>query len=267
MSEREKIRKPNPRPALAGLAVALAILPLVAQMALAEPVQKQGVRVAVRGRLKPLRLPRSRTEPVTVALAGHISPTEPGGLPQLRRIAIAINSHGRLNYRGLPLCRISQIQPATSDDAMRACGRTLVGTGKFSSNVKLPEQSPFPSRGQVLAFNGRYHGRPAILAHIFGTHPAPISFVLPFTIRHAHGTYGTILEARLPQATGTWGFVTGVSLILGRGHGPAGSEYVSASCPAPAGFALTPFQLARTTFEFAEGPRLKTTVTRTCRVR
>ena len=49
---------------------------------------------------------------------------------------------------GLPVCRVDQIQPSTTDGALAACRRSLVGEGHFSANVKLPEQSPFPSARQ-----------------------------------------------------------------------------------------------------------------------
>jgi hypothetical protein len=76
---------------------------------------------------------------------------------------------------------------STTAEAISACRSSLVGTGTFSANVKLPEQSPFPSEGKVLAFNGRFKGRPAILAHIYGTRPVPTSYVLPFTISRGKG--------------------------------------------------------------------------------
>ena len=46
---------------------------------------------------------------------------------------------------------------------------TQVGIGFFSANVLLREQSPFPSRGKILAFNGEVLGHPVIFGHIYGT--------------------------------------------------------------------------------------------------
>ena len=144
----------------------------------------------------------------------------------------------------------------------------MIGEGHFSADVRLPEQSPFPSQGKLLAFNARYQGAPAIFAHIYGTEPAPTSYVLPFLITHTRGTYGTVLEAQLPRVTGEWGFVTGISMALDRTfsyHGKPRS-YLSAGCPAPAGFTGASFPLARTTFAFAGGLRLTSVLNRSCRV-
>jgi hypothetical protein len=256
--------------ALLGAACAAGLLlPLLSSLARGEVTQREGVRVAVEGRIDPARLPRRGAAPVAVTIGGRISATAPGGPPRLRTIAIAINRQGRLSSRGLPLCRKGDISPSTTREALVACGRSLVGEGRFSADVRLPEQSPFPSQGKILAFNGRFHGRPAILAHVYGTRPIPTSYVLPFAIRRAHGTYGTILEASLPQVTGEWGFVTGVSMTLSRRFTYRGRSrsYLAAGCPAPAGFPGAVFPLVRTSFAFVGGPTLTSTLSRSCRVK
>jgi DNA-binding beta-propeller fold protein YncE len=230
-------------------------------------VQRGPVRVNFDGKLTPHSLPRHGTAPVGIAVEAKIVATEGGTPPQLRRIAIAINRNGRLTSAGLPVCRLHEIQPSTTAGALAACGSSLVGEGHFSANVKLPEQSPFPSAGKVLAFNGRFDGKPAILAHIYGTQPAPTSNVLSFLVKGIDGTYGTILEASLPQATGNWGYVTGLRMNLKRRfsyHGKARS-YLTAGCPAPAGFPSAVFPLARTSFVFADMKPLVAVLNRTCK--
>lgn len=226
----------------------------------AEIVQKDGVRVTVKGEMSPSRLPRTGATPVAVSVSGRIVPIEAGRLPQLQRISIAVNRHGRLDLRGIPVCRSGHIDPSTTAEAVAACRRSLIGEGRFSARVKIPEQSPFPSEGKILAFNGRLGGRPAILAHVFGTRPVPTSYVLPFLVKEGHGAYGKVLEASLPGATGEWGYVTGISLDLDRG-------LFTAACPAPEGFPGTVFPLIRTTFAFDGGSVLASTVNRSCRVR
>jgi hypothetical protein len=248
------------RAAVATLAAAVALAGLLVSGAPAEVAQKGGVRVSVTGEMSPSKLPRRGTAPVAVSLAGHIAPTKSGALPQLERIAVAINSHGRLQTRGLPVCRRGHIDPSTTAEALAACGPSLIGQGRFSANVKIPEQSPFPSKGKVLAFNGKLAGRPAIFAHVYGTEPVPTSYVLAFVVKRTKGTYGTLLEASLPGATGEWGYVTGISLKLKR-------SYLAAGCPAPAGFPGVVFPLMRTSFGFEGGPTLTSTLNRSCQVR
>ena len=231
--------------------------------------QRRGVRVGFDGKLTPHVLPRHGTAPVGILVDARISATGGEDPPQLRRITIAINRNGHFNSAGLPVCRVDQIQPSTTDGALDACRGSLVGEGSFSANVKLPQQSPFPSAGKVLAFNGRVNGKPAILAHIYGTEPAPTSTVLPFLLRKSHGTYGTTLEASLPQATGSWGYVTGLRMNLRRRFSYRGHSrsFLSAGCPAPAGFPSAAFPLAKTSFAFAESLTLNAVLSRTCTAR
>ena len=230
-------------------------------------VQRRGVRVSFDGKLTPRALPRHGKGPVGIVVDAKIAATGGGDPPQLRRISIAINRNGQFSPQGLPVCRLGRIQPSTTEGALAACGSSLVGEGQFSANVKLPQQSPFPSAGKVLAFNGRVHGKPAILAHIYGTQPAPTSTVLPFLLRNGHGTYGTTLEASLPQATGSWGYVTGLRMNLRRRFTYRGKShsYLSAGCPAPAGFRAAAFPLARTSFAFAGNLTLVSVLNQTCK--
>jgi hypothetical protein len=249
------------------LGAVLALAALVPSVALTEVSQRDGVRVSVRGKLAPTRLPRHGSAPIAVSLAGRIAADRPEGPPQLQALQIAINRKGRLSSRGIPVCRLGHIDPSTSREALAACGRSLVGEGSFSANVKLPEQSPFPSDGKLLAFNGRINGRPAILAHIYGTRPVPTSYVLPFSVKHTPGRFGTVLQTSLPQVTGDWGFVTGIAIALDRRFTLRGRthSFLTAGCPAPQGLGRVAFPLMKTTFAFQGGLSLTSTLIRTCR--
>jgi hypothetical protein len=177
--------------ALAALVAASTLVGALCAPTFAETIAKGPVRLSVTAALAPKALPRTKPASVSVTLAGKISSAKKGtSPPQLKRIAFAINANGKLNLKGLPVCRIGHIQPATNQEAIEACPNSLVGTGAFAADVKLPEQSPFPSKGKMLAFNGRLRGQPAILAHIYGTVPASTSYTLPFTIKSTKGTYG-----------------------------------------------------------------------------
>lgn len=234
-----------------------------------EIVQRGSLRVAVDGGIAPKKLPRKGAAPVSVQVAGRISTTDGAGVPQLRRIEIGINRHGRIDRRGLPRCPISRIQPSTTGDALKLCRSALVGRGTFSANVILPEQSPFPSRGQVLAFNGAYKGRPAILAHVYGTRPVPTSRIVPFILRSRKGTFGTVLAASLPRVASEWGYVTGLSMKLHRTYRHRGKRrsFISAGCPAPSGFPGALFPLVRAKFAFEGAFKLQSVLTRSCGVR
>jgi hypothetical protein len=251
----------------AWVVAALAVLSL-ASLARAEVVQKGGIRVKFDGELTPNALPRSGRVPVRVTVAATITPLQAAEPPRLKKILIAINSAGKFSLGALPACTVRDIQPSTTQNALRACGSSLVGTGSFSAKILLPQQASYPAGGKLYAFNGVYQGRPAILAHVYGTEPVPTSFTLPFVITRRKGELGTVLTASLAEATGRAGYITGLSLALGGASipGTSGREYLTASCPAPKGFNAAVFPFAKASFEFAGG-KLTSTLTRNCKVR
>jgi DNA-binding beta-propeller fold protein YncE len=232
-------------------------------------VQKGPIRVAVSGGLAPTRLPRDGAAPISITIGGRVSTSDPDDPPQLRKVSFAFNNAGRLDTHGLPRCRLTDIDPSTTRQALEACRGALVGEGQFSAAVRLPEQSPFPSAGKVLAFNGTLKGKPVLFAHIYGDKPVPTSVVLPLTIHQGRGTFGTSFDASLAALTGDWGYVTGIDLRLGRKYSFHGERhsFLSAGCPAPKGFPGALFPLARASFSFVGGKTLTATLTRNCTVR
>lgn len=233
--------------------------------AASEVSQSGGVRVSFQGKLTPRTLPRRSRRPVVASVGAKVVPLGGRTPPQLRRIEIAINRNGHFAPGAVPSCRIEQIQPATTPAALAACRPALVGEGHFSARVLLPSQAPFPSSGKVYAFNGRWHGHSAILAHVYGTEPAPTSFTLPFVISHSKGTFGTTLTAKLPADAAN--AVTGIELDLQRRYTYRGKakSYASASCPAPKGFHSAVFSFARASYRFVGGKGLAKTLSRVCR--
>jgi hypothetical protein len=254
------------RGGIGSLACVLAVLSSGA-LAAAETAQQGSLRVSFTGALKPKKLPRSHTAPVTVRLGGDVSTTDGTDPPGLGAIEIAINREGQIDPAARPTCRLEQIQPATTAYARKVCGAARVGEGTFSASVSNPEQAPYPSQGIVTAFNGIEDGRPVILVHVYGTEPIPTSFTLPLTIGRAHGRFGTVLRGELPSVDVHIGFVTGLSLQLeGAGHRHA-RPYLAAGCPAPEGFAGVAFPLVRASFSFTDGRTLRQTLVRSCVVR
>jgi hypothetical protein len=238
-------------------------------MALAAPsagelVQHGNFRVKLDAALTPTRLPRERQAPVRFATAISFIGTGGHAPPQLQRMQIEINSHGQINPGSVPACRMDQIQPATSANALSACSRSLVGEGHLSSEVKFTQQAPLPSEGKIQAFNGRWKGKPAILAHVYGRMPIPTSFTIPFVIStRRKGTYGTTLSASVPQFSGKWGYVSAISLALG-GSSDGSGAFLTASCPAPKGIPIVSFPLSRTKLGLAGSKGIRETITRSC---
>lgn len=221
--------------------------------------------------VSPSALPRSAPAPVAVEVDAAISSIsgDNADLPQLRGLSVAINRHGRLFARGLPVCRLRAILAKIGPRAHSACRGALVGVGAAIVLVHLPKQPPFSVRAHLLAFNGpRRGGGRVIWVHAYARRP-PGSFVLPFRVSHKPGVYGTLLTTTLPERARKWAYLTGFHLTLQRTYVWRGARhsYVSAACPAPAGFNSAIFPFARADFRFASVEPIEIETTGRCTVR
>jgi hypothetical protein len=254
------------------LAVAVAVLSLgLASLSQAEVTQKGNLRLNFDGQITPNKLPRSGSAPVKVDVSVKIAPVSASKPPpQLTSLNIQINRYGVLDGTGLPICEVDDIQPSTTEKGLEACRQSLVGQGSFSAKVLASDEAPFPSNGKVYAFYGTYKGKPAILAHVYGTEPVPTSFILPFTISRGKGTYGTTLSAPVPRVGTGSAYVTGISLTLFRRYSYHGEQrsFASASCPAPKGVAVATFPFAKASFGFKGQPAFNPNpLSRSCKAR
>jgi hypothetical protein len=249
-------------------AVGLAVLGIAT--ASATTIQSGNLRVTVLAQVEPPKLPRKTPAPIAVFLAGHVASVDGALPPQLQRMTVKVNRNGLLQSKGLPVCRLAQVQPGSTQRALDNCADALVGSGRFWASVVFPDQRPYPTRGRLLVFNGRANGKPALFAHIYTTKPFASSFVVTFALKHINqGPYGTELTASLPQALGDWGFVDRIKLTLRRKYRYLGKElsYFNAACPAPAGTQTASFPLATAKLSFAGGEAIAATVNKACRVK
>jgi hypothetical protein len=249
-----------------GLAVAILACASLAQAAV---IQEGNLRITLLSQIQPNKLPRDKPAPIAVFVAGHLAAPH-GGIPaQLQKMTVKVNRHGLLQSKGLPVCQIAQLQPASTERALANCGEAVIGSGQFWAHIVLPDQGAYGTRGRLLIFNGRENGHPVLLTHIFTSNPFFSSFVLTFAIKKIKGLYGTQLSASLPEALGSWGYVDRIKLTLKRKYTFKGKElsYFNSACPAPKGVKRIVFPLAEASFQFAEGLSLTTKVEKACAVK
>lgn len=251
------------------LAVLAVTLVFGVALANAELIERGDLFVKFQGGIAPTALPRHTDAPISVRVDGTVKTLSAERPPALRHIAIAINRGGRIDTQGLPVCRRSQIESASAEQALAACRRSLVGRGRFVGSATFPEQNAFPLKGGILAFNSVVDGGRAILAHVYGTDPFPNSRIIVFHIRETEGTFGTVLSAALPASLNRYGYLKRIVLDLRREfvHRGRTRSYLSAACAAPAGTRIGIFPFVRVSMTFADGRKLASTLIRTCRVR
>lgn len=255
--------------AVLSLAAFLFVVAVRDSVSQAEVVRKGDVTVAFHGDISPRRLPRTGSAPITVRLGAKIRGTDSSNPPVLERIVLEINRQGMLQSKGLPRCSLRKLESVSSQDAKRICGDALVGRGNVTSRVVLPEQGAFASNGPLLAFNGRYGGRPAILAQVATGAPLPLTYVIVFEIGRTKGTFGTRLTATLPPIASEYGYISAFDMSLSRRYEYRGRRmsYAEAGCPAPKGFPGASFPLARASYEFSGARTLTSTLVRDCKLR
>lgn len=256
------------RPLLSLFLAALLLLS-VAAPARAELVERGGLFVRFQGGLTPTALPRDSLAPISVSVDGTIRTLSGERPPALREISIELNRGGVLDPRGLPVCSVQDLVSTADNQALANCGDALVGRGSYLAETAFPEQLSFPTSGEILAFNAVVGGRPAILAHVYGTEPVAMTRIITFHIRHRKGAYGTVLTGALPPTLNRYGYVKHIDLSLHRRYVYRGEQrsYLAAACPAPAGFPGATFPFARAAMSFADGRTLTSTLTRSCQVR
>src|SRR5215475_5683268 len=89
-----------------------------ASLAHATVVQKDNLRITVLSQVLPYKLPRHGTAPIAVFVSGHLEAPH-GGIPsQLQTMTVQVNKHGLLQSKGLPTCRLSKLQPASTERAL-----------------------------------------------------------------------------------------------------------------------------------------------------
>jgi len=259
-----------PKPVMIALLGALCCAAaLLVPGARGETVRQGSLQVSFGGSVAPSLLPRVGTTPIAVTIRGHVRALDGDPPPSLRRIAIEVNRLGVLHHQGLPACPLKRLRASSTAAALEACRGAMVGEGRVSGVLVLPEQDPTPFGGRVVAFNGTLPGgRPGILAHLYTSRPAPLTFVLAFAIGRAHGTFGTRLVATVPLKTRRTAHITSFTLRLHRTYVAGGERrsYLSAGCPAPEGFPSVTFPLVRTSYGFEGEKTVSDTLVRTCRV-
>jgi hypothetical protein len=247
--------------------VAVAMLAIVAGPVQAERSESGSLIVFLKGGIEPRTLPRSHPAPVAVRLQAGIRTAEAVPLPRVRSIRLELAWRGALFTKGLPICPQVRLHSVDSRQAVSLCGSALVGRGRLFDRVFIPGQEPFGLHAQLLAFNGKTKaGHTAVWVLAYSPNP-PVSFVLPFHVRHQAGPFRTILVTVVPRSIGPWPHFAHFHIVVSRHFSYRGRihSYLSASCPLPPRFTSGFLSLARATFNLAEGPELRAETVRSCR--
>jgi hypothetical protein len=249
------MRRPGTVIFLAALLVAALI-----SGATADTVKIDNIVFTVDGGVTPKKLPRKGEAPITLKVFGTIEAADGGHPAALKTLLLEFDKHGRLNTTGLPTCTVGKLQSTLTPQARRACGDALIGTGRVTADIALPEQAPFGASGPLLIFNGKPKGGHQVLIfHVHAHVPAPTTFVTTATISRGKGKYGTAAMIQIPNIVSGQGSLTGFQATLHKTWTYKGRKQslLYAGCP-------TGSLYARGEFAFADGTRGSGSIVRPC---
>jgi hypothetical protein len=226
----------------------------------ADTVRIDNLVITIDGGIAPKKLPRRGEAPVSLAVSGTIKNVDGSHPPALKTLLLEFDKHGRLNTKGLPTCTVGKLQNTLTTQAKRVCGKALVGTGRVSADIALPEQAPFGAGGPLLIFNGAPKGGHQVLIfHVHAHVPAPTTFVTTAVISKAKGRYGTAASVQIPTIVSGQGSLTAFQATLHKTWTYKGKKQslLLAGCP-------TGTLYAHGEFAFADGTKGSGTVVRPC---
>jgi len=184
------------------------------------------------GSISPKALPKSDYVPVTANIEGRIKTTDGTHPSAFRETEVDVDRDIRVSVRGLPVCRLGQIEATDTPTAKKACGTTILGTGLAHAEIAFPEQPPIKLSSPITVFNGgEKGGKVTLLIHTFLTKPVPAAVVTTVTIQKKGSGIHSV--AKIPVIAGGSGSVLDFKFKLGRTYTYRGRKvgYLEARCP------------------------------------
>jgi hypothetical protein len=215
------------------------------------------------GGFEPRALPKRTYAPIHFQGYGEIKTTDGSMPPALQHVKLDFDHDGHLTTAGLAVCRPSQLEAATTQQARRRCGAAIVGTGRLGAEVSLAGIARLELRAPLTVFNGpQRNGDPTAIIHAQAPFPVSETYVIVIPIERRQGLYGYQAAFDIPPIAGGLGSLTYISAKLGRLYKSEGRQrsYISARC---SDYILQ----TRGYFSFADGNVIYGSVFKTCRPR
>lgn len=184
------------------------------------------------GSTSPKALPKNKYVPVTTNIFGKIKTTDGTHPSAFREAAVNIDKDVKINVKGYPVCKASQLEARDTKAAKKVCGNTILGEGKADAEIAFPEQKPIEVPSPLIVFNGgEKGGKVTLLIHTFITVPVPAAIVTTVTIKRSGSGIKSI--AKIPVIAGGSGSALDFNFKLGKTYTYKGKKvgYFEAKCP------------------------------------
>jgi hypothetical protein len=227
-------------------------------------VQAGKMVLEINGDITPKSLPRQKLAPMGFWASGKLSTIDGSHPPALEEAAFDSDKDVVVGVRGLPGCRIGQLQARETKRAEAACGEAIIGRGSATVEVAFPEQRPFDSTGPLVLFNGgERNGVISVLAHAYVSVPAPTAVVVTAKLsRVSKGDLGLHSRIEVPEIAGGAGSVVAANFRVRRVYTYKGKRRSVISGRCSDGRIQ-----GRGTFGYSDGTLLSGGLVRTCTVK
>jgi hypothetical protein len=224
-------------------------------------VQAGNMVLGINGDVTPHLLPRHDLAPIGVWGSGKLSTLDGSHPPALEEASFDADKDAFVSVKGLPACRVDQLQARATKAAEAVCGDAIIGRGSATVEVAFPEQAPFDSTGPLTLFNGgERNGVVTVLAHAYVNVPAPTAVIATVRVsRVSKGSLGLHITVDVPRIAGGSGSVVAADFSARRTYTYEGRQrsVISARCPDGR-------LRGRGTFVYSDGTRLSGGLVRTC---
>lgn len=210
---------------------------------------------------EPQVLPQRAYAPIHFQGFGEIKTTDGSMPPALEHIKLEFDHDGHLTTAGLAVCRPSQLEGASTQEARNRCGGAIVGTGRIGAAVDVAGIARLELRAPLTIFNGPIRdGDPTAILHAQAPFPVSETYVIVIPIERHQGPYGYRVSFDIPPIAGGFGSLTYISAKIGRFYKVHGVQrsYISARC---SDYILQ----TKGYFSFADGNVIYGSVFKTCR--
>jgi hypothetical protein len=246
--------------AVAALVVLLGVS--IAMAAKPTTIRQGNLILTVNGDFFPKKVKKKTYSPVGFWVSAKLRTKDGSHPPALKAFNVEADKNGYIDTTGYPICKSGELQARNSEDAMRVCGKTLVGKGTTTVEVAFRDQAPVDVDSELLAFNGGTKGgKTTLYIHAFFKSPITGAIVTTVKIKKIRkGRYGTLAVSSIPIIGNGAGSVTDFKLTIDKKFTYKGKKRSVINARCADGKAL-----ARGEALFYNDPtKIKATLLRTC---
>jgi hypothetical protein len=175
--------------------------------------------------LTPSKLPRTKSSPVRLSIAGSNRTDDGSHIPALREVELQLDRRFSFDLTFVPVCKLGPHFDVRPNPIEEKCADAAVAHGQVTLEVAFPEEPLMTVSGALTVFNrGRKPGGFDLVGWAYFSAPVTGGVYLPVRVRRtSNGRYGWKAHLEVPKLAGGAGSIASYSMHFRKG-------IVAASC-------------------------------------